>query len=591
MKRVYFRLVVLLFIAFSPALAAHAEEVALTARLDRNPISLEDQAILTISVSGADNAPAPTLPSLPDFDVASNGRSTRVSIVNGSMSSQTDYAFVLQPKKTGGFLIGPATMQYKGKTYHSEPITLHVAKGGSAESGGKDLFITTEVDRTSPYVGEQIMFRLKFFRKVNVANATLGDLTFDGFQAADAGKETVTNTVVNGVGYQVTELRRMLIPSRAGTITIPAAALQCQVPVESHRRPHGGFFGDEFFGLQRTTAKTLRSQPISVHVRPLPQDGKPSAFSGMVGTFHLTAELDKKSIKKGESSTLTVKIAGKGDLTGAPRPALLGIEQFKTYDDQPVASKKIDNYRIVSEKIFKTALVPLYAGDLKPLEVSFWYFDPAAGTYRKASASVPGLHVLPSDSREDTRVVEGQAPAAVKQNVEIVNKDILPINTDIHALKDEAFRLPDPQMSVMFLLPPLAYVVVFLIKKKQDRFSTDSGYARSSNAMKQARKRLEEAVQLSQGTDPRQCLALLTRTFKSYLGDKLNVTGDAMTPEEIKEILQRRMGQIPLVERAEKLLRELEMRQFAPIGNEGTDASGKVIQEIRELIQQMEKTL
>jgi hypothetical protein len=587
------RLALFFFLSVMLATAVHAEDITVTVSLDRNPISLDDQAVLTVSVSGENNASAPKLPDLPDFDVASSGRSTRISIVNGAMSSQVDYNFALQPKKAGDFTIGPVTVQFKGKTYQSSPVTIHVTKSAEAESGGKDLFVTTEVDRSSPFVGEQILFRLKFFRRINVANASLGDISFEGFQTADAGKETTYTANVDGIGYQVTEMRKLLIPSHAGTITIPEARLQCQVAAEGRQRTPGQLFGDDFFsfGLQRTTTKVLRSRPITLHVRSLPQEGKPPAFSGVVGAFTLSAELDKKEVRRGESVTLTMKVTGKGDLSGAPRPAIHGIEQFKAYDDQPVTSRNFVNGHMVSEKIFKTALVPLNAGDIKTPEVSFWYFDPDTGKYRKASAAMPRLHVLPADEREKSLVVEGQGTAAPKQSVQLVGKDILPIDTDIQALKDETFRPLAPEVLAVLLVPPLLFLGVLVAKRKRDKLAMDIGFARSTKAIKQARKGIDEAAVLAKGTDLKKCCAHLSKTFKTYLGDKLNRAGEAMTPVELKEALQTRISSHdPLVERIVALLQELERRQFAP-GTYEPDATVKLVQEVQDLIQQMEKKL
>jgi hypothetical protein len=577
-----------ILVVVASASPLQAEELAVTASLDRNSIGLEDQAVLTISVSGANDASTPTLPDLPDFGVVSSGRSTRVSIVNGNMSSQTDYNYALQPRKAGDLTIGPVTVQYKGKIYRSQPVIVHVAKSGRTESGSKDLFITTEVNRTSPYVGEQLLFRLKFFRRINVAEAALGEFSFDGFQTADAGKETSYTTVVDGVNYQVTEIRKLLIPSRAGKLTIPAATLQCRVPAEGRPRVPGHPFGDDFFnfGMQSTVTKALHSQPLAVNVRSLPQEGRPTAFSGMVGVFKLSAELDKKEVKKGESATLTIRIAGRGDLSGAPRPALRGIEQFKAYDDQPVTSKKIEGEHMVSEKTFKTALVPGSIGDIKLSEISFWYFDPEAGSYKKASASAPGLRVVPSGERS----AEGQEPAALKQSVQLVGKDILPINTDLYLLRDETFRPASPAISALFLAPPLAFFGIYIFKKRRDRFATDIGFRRSSKAMKQAQKGLEEAGRLARNNETKACCSALSRTVKTYLGDKLNVSGEMMTPDEIKEALRARTGEGPLADRTVALLRELEMRQFAPSADRASGTE-TLLQDALDALRRMEKLL
>lgn len=582
------RIAVLLFLFTALATAAYAGEVTVTASLDRGRISLEDQAILTLSVTGADNAPAPALPDLPDFDVASAGRSSRISIINGAMSSRTEFAFVLRPKKAGDFTIGPAELQYKGKTYRSAPLTLQVTKSSAPESGEKDLFVTTGVDRTSPYVGEQLLFKLRFFSRIPVANASLEKLTFEGFQTVDAGKEKTSTATVNGTAYHVTEIRKLLIPVRAGALTIPAAVLECQVPVQGRQRTPGRFPGDDFFnfGFGRTTTKVLRSQPLTVRVRPLPADGRPQGFSGAVGSFTLSASLDKKEVKKGDSATLTLKIAGKGDLSAAARPVVRGIEQFKAYNDQPVMSRKVENDRLISEKTFKTALVPLYAGEQKLSEASFCYFDPGAGQYRKATARAPALRVLSGD-REQARVVEGRAGGRAGRSVRIMGRDILPISTDLSPLRDETFRPLSPLAITFLLAPPFGFFGLFLFKRMRDKRSTDIGWARSSKALKRARTGLDEAARLA---DAGQTLALLSLTFKTYIGDKLNRAGEAMTPDEIREALRTRMSEGPLPERIMNLLRDLEMSQFAPRAAEA-DAPDRFLREARELMHEMEKVL
>lgn len=594
MKSILIKLTLFLLLFVIPASTVHADVVTVTASLDRNQISQEDQVLLTLSVAGAGSSAVLQMPNLPDFDVASNGKSARVSIINGTMSSQTDYSFVLQPRKAGELTIGPATVNYQGKIYQSKPIAVHVMKGAAPEreKEGKDLFITTEVDHANPYVGEQIMFRLKFYRRINVANASLGELAFEGFQAEDAGKETTYTSIVDGVSYQVTEIRKLLIPGHAGAIIIPAAVLQCQVPVERQQRTPGQPFGDDFFGfgIQRTTNKVVRSRPLTVHVRSLPPEGKPPAFSGVVGSFQLSAEFDKKEVRKGDSATLTMKITGKGDLTAAPRPDIRGIEQFKAYDDQPVSSRKIVEGRMISEKIFKKALVPLNAGDFRVPEVSFWYFDPDSGKYVKASAAIPGLHVLPADERDKSLVVEGPGSSPLKQNVQIVGKDILPIDTDIHALGNDVFRPLSPLMLASLLAPPFLFLGALAYKTFRDRRAMDIGFSRSTKAMKQARKGMAEALARAKRPDQKMFCAGLSRTVKTYLGDKLNRSGEAMTPGELIEALQSRRGPDVLVKRTAALLDALERGQFAREAFEPA-ASGKLVQDAQDLIQQWEKRL
>lgn len=568
---------------------AYGEDISVTARLDRNRISLQDEAILTISVSGTSSSSLPELPNLPDFDVTARGRSSRIRITNGVMSPQIDYNFALLPHKIGDFTIGPATVQYKGKTYRSEPLNLHVTKDTALETGGRDTFVTTEVGRASPYVGEQLIFRLKFFHRIGITNASLEEISCEGFQVKDI-KNVTYNTVLDGVRYQVTEICKLLIPSEAGNITIPGAVLRCEVPAGRRQQNQDPFFGDDFFYFHRTEPRILRSRPLTLHVRSLPQKGKPSPFSGLVGSFTLSTELNKNEIKEGESVTMTITVTGKGDLSFVTRPLIQGIEQFKAYDDHPVTSEKFVDNQMVSVKVFKTALVPLKAGDLAIPEVSIVFFDPETGTYRKASTAPLRLRVLPGSGQDTPFVVASGESSAPKQRVQVVGRDILPIHTDIYPLTDETFHLLTWPTFTALLVPPLLYLGILVLKRKREKFAMDIDFARSTAAMKQAKKGIKEAELLAKDSDPKPCYAHLSKTLKIYLGNKMNFTGEANTSDELQAAIQKRINEGPLVEQTATLFKKLELRQFAP-GMCGSEAPRNLVQETRCLIEQMEKVL
>lgn len=136
----------------------NAHGLSLTAKVDKTEATLEDQIILTLSIEGTRRAGKPMLPSLPDFDMIPRGSSTRMQIINGTITSGIDYNYLLIPKKTGTFEIGPATIQENGETIASNTITLRIASSGTRPQATQDVFITTTVSSTSPYVNEQIIY-------------------------------------------------------------------------------------------------------------------------------------------------------------------------------------------------------------------------------------------------------------------------------------------------------------------------------------------------------------------------------------------------------------------------------------------------
>ncbi len=577
-----FALIVSMFLLYR---TVEAREITVTAGVDRNRVTTEDMVLLTITVSGSRKAPEPELPDLPDFEITSRGSSSRVQIINGAYSSQVDYNYLLQPKKTGLLTIGPATIRYKGKTYQTDPITLRVEETAEIETGQRELFITTKVDTSSPYVGQQVVYTFRFFRRVRVGNASLEKLDFDGLQVEDLGKERTYTTVRNGIRYQVTEFRKVLYPVHAGPLTLPAATLKCDVPY-GRPRPYDIFT----FGTERSRTKLLRSDPITLQVRPLPEEGKPDGFSGLVGSFSLIAQLGKEEIEEGESTTLTMTVMGTGDLTGAPRPEIAGIEHFKTYDDQPTLTTEPRRDRILSRKVFKTALVPTEPGTLTIPGVSIRFFNPEAGQYQKREAGPFTLKVRPAAEKEEINLTGVASAPPSRKQVKVVGRDILPIVTDLNTFKDRSFSLTSPGLWALVFAPPLCFLIIFLVKRERDRRFTDIGYARRKKAWIEFERGIKKARGLLRQGDSRKLHAHLARTVRAYLGAKMNLTGEAQTPIELKEALADRLSDPALPEEIYTLLQELEYRRFAP-GEEVFHEGESDLARVKQICAKVEKKL
>lgn len=491
-------------------------------------------------------------------------------------------------------VLAPAVPGEEGKNHGGAPATAPVKKDAGVGNEERDAFVTTEVDRTSPYVGEQLIFRLKFFYRIGVTNTSLEDLTYGGVPARDL-KEFTYHSVVNGVRYQVTEVSKLLIPNESGDITIPGAVLRCELSTGRKQEIGNSLFGADLlsdFGLQKTESRVLRSRPITIHVRTLPPKGKPATFSGLVGSFTLSAELDKKEIQAGESVTLAMTVTGKGDLSFASRPAIQGLEQFKTYDDNPVTSEKIRDDKLISVKVFKTALVALKTGDLTIPEVSIGFFDPESGTYRTASTAPHKLelHVVPGSAQDISSVIAGEAPSVSKQPEQIAGRDIFPIDTDSYLLKDETLHLLTVPSFIALVIPPLLYFAMLALRRKNVNVSIGLGLTRSATALKQAKIGIKEAEILAAEKDPRPCYALLAKTLNTYVGSKLHLACEAKTADELKLSIQQRISEGPLVEQTASLLNKLEHRRFAP-PVPGHEKPRSLVQETQSLIEQMERVL
>ena len=514
----------LLAIALLIVEAESAYGLSLTATVDKTEATLADQIILTLTIEGTEGAGKPQLPGFPAFEVIPRGSTTRMQIINGQVNSGVDYNYILIPQKTGVFEIGPATITVGGRTIASNTITLTITAGEVQAGPARDLFITTSVSSTAPYVNEQIIYTFRLFRSIRIANANLESPSFEGFRVEPLGKEKEYETIINGRTFLVTEIRQALFPIREGSLAIPPAKLSCEVVMQSRRRGffNDPFFDDSMFGFSKTEPKVLHSNPITLEAKPLPFEGKPPLFSGLVGHFSISTTVSKKQLEVGDTTTMTITIRGSGNIRDAVAPALSLAGDFKIYDDKPVLSLQDGAERFGGTLTVKKALVPLKEGSLKVPELAFTYFDPARGNYELCKSQPLVIDASPARDKEKLHLVEALGTTTSKEEIKIIGKDILPITTSHAALRPYPIDLWHWSYLAYFLFPMLGYVGTVLIKKRKQRLEEDMGYVRSRSALKSFNKKIAPLKKQMQAEDSNEFYRLTSRSLKGFLGDKLN---------------------------------------------------------------------
>ncbi len=519
---------VLLFAAPLPA-----EDVSVTATVDKTEATMEDTIVLRVSVKGARSEPQ--VGRIPGFSVTSRGSSSQVSIVNGRMSASVEYTYLLYPQKQGTYTIGPFYVENDGSRIESNRISVTVAKGSSASGPSRDVFITAAVSNEKPYLYEQIVYTLSFYRKVKVANAGLTETpSFEGFLAEEAEKEKQYEKVINGQNFVVTEIRQVLFPIKTGVHEIEPAALQCDVVV-GRRRTRRGLFDDPFFGFAETVPKRLRTSPITVMVQQLPESGKPQGFSNLVGDFSLSAEIGTTKLHVGDSATLTVTLSGAGNLKNQQDIDLAIPDNFKAYDDKPVFAPSVHDGMAGGTLTIKKAIVPLVPGTLKIPAFSVPYFHPSSGTYRTASAGPFILEALPAEEKEQLQIVApAQAPA--KEKIKIIGRDILPIHTSLNKLSRRAIS-PFSFMSLSLLLaPPLIftalYVSVLLHKRRQGEVAA----LKSRTAYKSFKKNLSD-IEKNMTDSGADYYKNASRAFKNFIRDRFSAPVAEPTVRDLDRLL------------------------------------------------------
>ncbi|MEJ2040018.1 MAG: BatD family protein [Desulfosarcinaceae bacterium] len=322
----------------SPALAA----VSVDATVDRTTVAPGESVQLQVTVSGGSGEV--DLSGLNDFKVLSRGTGSSVQIVNGHMSRETTYTYMLMPRRRGRLAIPALAVDVDGRTYHSEPIDITVTSQpdtGSERSDNQEAWVTAEVSDPSPYAGQQITYTFRLFNTVQIQDARFQAPQFDGFSAKEIKDRRTYRKIVNGREAVVTEIDYVLTPLASGSRTIEPAVLQVGILRQdrSGRRSPFDVFNDPFFNRGTVQTRVLQTDALKVAVQPLPSLPAALKFSGLVGRFDLQAGIEGDGdLKVGDSATLAVTVEGRGNIMDARPPELEIPSAFKTYVDNPQES-------------------------------------------------------------------------------------------------------------------------------------------------------------------------------------------------------------------------------------------------------------
>ncbi|HYZ89065.1 MAG TPA: BatD family protein, partial [Myxococcales bacterium] len=390
------------------AAAAHAaDEVQLSARTDTAEVALDGTInwIVTASISSRGEQPKVALPDFKDFDIVTTSQSEDASFtfVNGSPTFRrtTVITVRLAPRREGKLTIEAARLNYGGKAYSTQPISIRALPPGQQPSAksraraqpppdrlddetaidpfrdahpqSRDLVLRASVDRERPYVGQQVTYSLYLLARDNVSGInTLQLPRLDGFwsEELEAPRDLVAEPrIIDGVPYRTFLLRkRALFPLHAGRIQVDPAEVEVLTG----------------FGLIFSRSSTRRSsQPVWIDVQPLPAAGKPAGFdAGNVGAWTLTASVDPVAVAVGQPVTFKLVAQGRGNVRNLALPKLGQMPGLRSYDATSTDKEAVEQGQIAGTRTMEQLLVPERTGEIEIPSLSMDVFDPSQKAYR-----------------------------------------------------------------------------------------------------------------------------------------------------------------------------------------------------------------
>ncbi len=607
----YFGFLISVVIIFGCIQKTFAEDISLTATIDRNSLTLNDRLQLTLTIHGTQDTSPPSFPSIDGFTLLFGPKiSAETSIINGVVSVSKGYTYVLQPAAKGKFTIGPSTVEYQGKVYTSSPVTVEVvdtatSSGSQAPDISKLVFVELSTDKNEAYIYEQIVlsFRFYFQKGLPVADLDYGAPATKNFMEEKLGDQRQYEEIRDGIVYNVLELRTALFPMVSGELAITQARLKCNLIIQQRREqrdsPFDNVFSDAFFddffgrGQKRYPVERMTGS-ITVKVKHLPEQGKPREFNGAVGTYNMDVSMKTQHVKVGDPITLSMSVYGEGNIQTINEP-LLSLDNEKDFKLYPAESNtQITNREelIRGRKVFSKVIEPQKT-DLKSIPaIVFSFFDPRAGQYRTITKEPIPIAVEAGEQEMPIQLtLSGSNIASSKQQAQILTQDILPIMTNLSSLRNQGNRIyTNPLFMACLSIPAIAVIASFFVTRQKERLQTDIGYARDKRAHAIAKKRLALAKSALSRNASEEFYASLSKSMADYLADKFNISAASATGDKVGVLLKQRGVGDDIIEEIYRCLTDFDYRRFSKDGGtkEEMDHSLKLAE---QLITKLERQL
>ncbi len=614
----FFRKIFLWFIFTILGINAFAQ-AQVYAYVDKSYVEVKDEINLVINiVSNSSNIKTPIMPSLPNFNIYASGQMRNTTMLNGKITVKMQYNYILSPRFAGKSTIGSFAVDVDGTIYKTDPIEIEVYRddqnkpsnssaanqnltyvgskayknkvktaqnntmngGGaqpSSQAGNKDLkqypdfFLTARVDKKEAYINEQINLKIRFYSSKNtIGNPVYDRPKMEGFIFEDI-KSNEGYEVLGSNRYYYYEFDVALFGILPGEATIGSASVK-YVPSE------GILDGINSFFNSLSSPQTVKSKPISVHIKPLPKQGSQQDFSGAVGSnFNITSQVDKAEVRVGETIILTTKISGIGNMRSiGALPSLDLGPSFRVFDSTSSSSTKIQSGLVGGTTEFQTIIVPRASGDFTIPATTLQYFNPKTNSYETIQSKPISLKVLPADENS----LEANPSVQDFSQADIKGGKIEKFSRDIYYLKKEETSLLSKILTsvkefgkynyLLFIVLALTLLINFISKGEFEFLSNQKAYLR-------AKKQIAKAKNIND----------IAPALQNYLSAKQGKSLGVITVAQSAKNLKLSTATSTLLN---AFWQELEMLKYAPSDTLKNDIALKQrIQKALNLLKQIEK--
>ena len=602
------KLIIILIALIAYSTQAFADKVSFTASAP-DAVVVGDQFRLSYTVT-TQKVKDFRAPSIKGFDVLmgpSRSQQSSTQIVNGNVTSTSSitFTYILMANTAGEYTIGGASIVADGNQMVSNSVKIKVlpqdqnSNGGQGDSSAhsssgtsisdQDLFITATASKTNVFEQEAFVLTYKIYTResnLQLNNAKLPD--FKGFHSQEI--EMTTNARwtpehYRGRNYYTTVYRQfVLFPQQSGKLYIDPPQFQMTIgkPVQSDD-PFDAFFngGSNVIEIK----KSIATPKIAINVSPLPA-GKPADFSGGVGEFTVSSSINSKELKTNDAITIKLVISGTGNLKLISNPEIKFPEDFEVYDPKVDNQVRLTREGLTGNRVIEYLAIPRHVGTYKIPGVSFSYFDIRSKSYKTLKTEEYVVNIEKGAGNADQVI----ANFTNKEDLKVLGEDIRYIKQNEVTFQPKgSFFYGSMSYWLFYIIPALAFIIFFIIYRKQAAENANVAKVRTKKANKVATKRMKLAGKLLSENKKDAFYDEVLKALWGYISDKLNIPVSRLSKDNIEEKLRNHGVSEELIKDFLNALNDCEFARFAP-GDEN-QAMDKVYSSSIEVISKMENSI
>lgn len=596
MKRFWFIIHTAILISILWSTHAYAQSPTFDVIVNKKIIGMNErlklQFKLVVPGGGRPKIEAYTAPSFPGFSSSGPTQSTSYSNINGKESNEYTFTYTLRPKKIGVIPIAPASVIVNEKSLQTESIEIEVKEKSpnQSASSAKDVFIRMLVSKSRPYVGEQILVTYElYFNKDLQGLQQIDAPQFSGFwskqiKLSSNARIPVQAVYKNKAYSKVTLAKYVLIPQKYDKIKVDPFVADIKVMIATNRR---GIFQQRIYSYEDVTV----SSPIrTINVKPLPDKGRPTDFSGAVGNFKYKTRLSKKNAEINEPVSVSISISGKGNLGLFDLPTPVAPSQIESYEPKTNSKLRTTASGLSGSIQTDILFVPRTYGEYKINLAPFSYFDPSKKKYIKVPQDELAIKIEGENSNLNTASNGGSSyiGSVQKENVDY-------LSTDIRYIKEEKispsvipplFKAKETFYHILWIIALVGTGIMSFTYYKKRSINTSSHDYRRKCAERVAMKYIIEAKKSVQKQDKEKIYEMLYKSLTSYITHRYPISQDDIREDKLQEILAPYLSD-DFIKQLIDLWQTLAFVRFAPSGDGLEDE--KIIERVKNLISSLQK--